>query len=86
MLVLQLLLAEGGTRGGEQAVVKLFPASSCLLGMIGPSSIRMEDGRGGLVAGLFFYYLIQPAILLDCLLLPVAFFSLIFKIRSRSKS
>lgn len=57
-----------------------FPLTAYLLGMVGPSSIKFRDGRGGLMSALIFYTFIRAALILDFFLcLPVAILVALFK-------
>ena len=60
--------------------MRLFPLTAYLLGLVGPSSVRIGDSRGGLMAALVFYTFIRSAIALDVLIcLPVAIVATAFK-------
>jgi hypothetical protein len=64
-----------------------FPLTAYLLGTVGPSSIKFQDGRGGLMSALIFYTFIRAALMLDFFLcLPVAIIVAIFKRSGLSKS
>lgn len=66
--------------------MKLFPMTAYLLRMVGPSSIKLQDGRGGLISALIFYTFIRAALILDFFLcLPAAILVATFKRRNLSR-
>ena len=60
--------------------MRLFPLTAYLFRLVGPSSLKIGDSRGGLMVALVFYTFIRSAIVLDVLIcLPVAVAATAFK-------
>jgi hypothetical protein len=60
--------------------MKPFPLTAYLFGMVGPSSFKFRDGRGGLGAAMVVYWFLQSAAIIDfCIFMPIAIMQAAFK-------